>query len=153
WPMRIQMAKHHEVVDVLQKERAGQEDDPEGGWPPNQSVNEMSEMLLAYGGPYVVEVCLGIAGSDDRRTRRSRRSGEGEEGQAALVRASFLLAMAKKVFVSGCYDLLHSGHVCFFQEAARYGDLYVALGSDRTIRELKKRPPVNSEDERLYMVQ
>ena len=25
--------------------------------------------------------------------------------------------MKKKVFVSGCYDLLHSGHVEFFQQA------------------------------------
>ena len=33
--------------------------------------------------------------------------------------------MTKKVFVSGCYDLLHSGHVEFFQQASRYGDLYV----------------------------
>ncbi len=60
--------------------------------------------------------------------------------------------MSKKVFVSGCFDLLHSGHVAFFQEAARYGDLYVALGSDRTIFELKNRPTINTEMERLYMV-
>jgi len=40
--------------------------------------------------------------------------------------------MPKKVFVSGCFDLLHSGHVAFFQEAARYGDLFVAIGSVRT---------------------
>ena len=33
--------------------------------------------------------------------------------------------MPKKVFVSGCYDLLHSGHVEFFKEASQYGDLYV----------------------------
>ena len=38
----------------------------------------------------------------------------------------------KKVFVSGCYDLLHSGHVEFFQQASRYGDLYVGIGSDAT---------------------
>ena len=60
--------------------------------------------------------------------------------------------MAKKVFVSGCYDLLHSGHIAFFQEASTYGDLYVALGSDNTVYELKGRAPVNSEEERLYMV-
>lgn len=30
--------------------------------------------------------------------------------------------MAKKVFVNGCYDLLHSGHVEFFQQASQYGD-------------------------------
>jgi cytidyltransferase-like protein len=60
--------------------------------------------------------------------------------------------LAKKVFVSGCYDLLHSGHIAFFQEASTYGDLYVALGSDNTVYELKGRAPVNSEEERLYMV-
>lgn len=60
--------------------------------------------------------------------------------------------MPKKVFVSGCFDLLHSGHIAFFEEAAKYGDLYVALGSDQTIYELKGRPPVTSEKERLYMV-
>jgi cytidyltransferase-like protein len=61
--------------------------------------------------------------------------------------------MPKKVFVSGCFDLLHSGHIAFFKEAAAHGDLYVALGSDRTVFELKGRPPVNSEAERLFMVQ
>lgn len=61
-------------------------------------------------------------------------------------------APRKKVFVSGCYDLLHSGHVAFFAEAARLGDLYVGLGSDRNIAELKHRQTVNSDAERLYMV-
>ncbi|MFN2110446.1 MAG: adenylyltransferase/cytidyltransferase family protein, partial [Anaerolineae bacterium] len=61
--------------------------------------------------------------------------------------------MVKKVFVSGCFDLLHSGHVEFFKEAASYGDLYVALGSDRTVNDLKGRPPINTESERLFMVQ
>ncbi|HEX7973871.1 MAG TPA: adenylyltransferase/cytidyltransferase family protein [Anaerolineales bacterium] len=60
--------------------------------------------------------------------------------------------MPKKVFVSGCFDLLHSGHIAFFEEAARYGDLYVAIGSDKTVFELKGRPPVNTEEERLYMI-
>lgn len=60
--------------------------------------------------------------------------------------------MSKKVFVSGCYDMLHSGHVAFFEEAARYGDLYVGIGSDRTINELKARKTINSDAERLYMV-
>ena len=41
--------------------------------------------------------------------------------------------MKLKVFVSGCYDMLHSGHVAFFEEAASHGDLYVGLGSDETI--------------------
>jgi len=60
--------------------------------------------------------------------------------------------MAKKVFVSGCYDMLHSGHVAFFEEAAQLGDLYVGIGSDKTIFELKARKTINSDAERLYMV-
>lgn len=62
--------------------------------------------------------------------------------------------MTRKIFVSGCFDLLHSGHVAFLRAAAAQGDeLYVALGSDRTVFDLKGRMPVNSEHERLYMVQ
>lgn len=60
--------------------------------------------------------------------------------------------MRPKVFVSGCYDMLHSGHVAFFKEASSYGDLYVGIGSDATIEELKHRKTVYSEKERLYMV-
>ena len=60
--------------------------------------------------------------------------------------------MNPKVFVSGSFDMLHSGHIEFFREAAQYGDLYVALGSDRTIFELKGRSTVNTEQERLFMV-
>ena len=58
----------------------------------------------------------------------------------------------KKVFVSGCYDMLHSGHVAFFKQASAYGDLYVGIGSDATIEQLKHRKTVYSERERLYMV-
>ena len=61
--------------------------------------------------------------------------------------------MPKTVFVSGCFDMLHSGHIAFFKEASTYGDLYVALGSDKTVYELKGRVPVNSENERLFMIQ
>ena len=61
--------------------------------------------------------------------------------------------MPKKVFVSGCFDMLHSGHVRFLEEAATYGDVYVALGSDKTIFELKGREPVNTQLERKYLLE
>ena len=60
--------------------------------------------------------------------------------------------MPKKVFVSGCYDLLHSGHVEFFRQAAEFGDLYVGIGSDATIQDYKHHKTVYSEQERLFMV-
>lgn len=61
--------------------------------------------------------------------------------------------MNRKVFVSGCFDLLHSGHVEFFKQAARYGDLYVGIGSDATYLEYKHRKPMFPQEERLFMVQ
>jgi cytidyltransferase-like protein len=59
----------------------------------------------------------------------------------------------KKVFVSGCFDILHSGHIAFLKEAAQFGDLFVGLGSDKTINDLKGRRTINSEEERLYMLE
>jgi cytidyltransferase-like protein len=58
----------------------------------------------------------------------------------------------KKVMVSGCYDLVHGGHVAFFKTAAAYGDLYVSVGRDENLLMLKGKKPVFSEDERLYIV-
>lgn len=60
--------------------------------------------------------------------------------------------MSKKVFVTGCYDLLHSGHVEFFKQTAQYGDVYVGIGSDATIEEYKHHKPMFPEQERLFMV-
>ena len=57
-----------------------------------------------------------------------------------------------KVFVSGCYDLLHSGHVEFFRQASQYGDLYVGIGSDETILNYKHHQTLYPEQERLFMV-
>ncbi|MCP4168000.1 MAG: adenylyltransferase/cytidyltransferase family protein [Chloroflexi bacterium] len=58
--------------------------------------------------------------------------------------------------MSGCFDMLHAGHVEFFQRAAALGDqLYVALGSDQTVYDLKGRPLTakGCQGERCFMVQ
>lgn len=57
-----------------------------------------------------------------------------------------------KVFVSGCFDMLHSGHVEFFRQASKYGKLYVSIGSDKNVLLLKNRSTINTEKERLFMV-
>ena len=59
----------------------------------------------------------------------------------------------KKVFVSGCFDLIHSCHVMFFKKAAKYGDLYVSIASDKTYREYKHKDPVYSEKERKFIIE
>jgi len=58
----------------------------------------------------------------------------------------------KKVFVSGCYDLIHGGHIAFFKTASSYGDLYVSVGRDENLLLLKGKKPVFSEKERLFLV-
>lgn len=51
----------------------------------------------------------------------------------------------KKVLVTGCFDILHAGHVATLQWARGQGDwLIVAVNSDDSVRRLKgeKRPVI-----------
>jgi cytidyltransferase-like protein len=59
---------------------------------------------------------------------------------------------SKKVLVSGCYDLLHGGHIAFLKTAASYGKLYVSIGRDGNLLLLKGKKPYFSQEERLYIV-
>lgn len=44
----------------------------------------------------------------------------------------------KVVFTNGCFDILHSGHVRYLNEAAKRGDrLVVAVNSDESVKQLK----------------
>ncbi len=60
----------------------------------------------------------------------------------------------KIVFCSGCFDLVHAGHILFFEHCKTFGDiLVVGIGSDLMLRRNKgdKRPIMN-EHVRLKMV-
>lgn len=57
----------------------------------------------------------------------------------------------KKVMVSGCFDLLHGGHIAFFKTAAAYGKLYVIIGQDKNLLQLKGKAPFFSQEERKYI--
>jgi D-beta-D-heptose 7-phosphate kinase/D-beta-D-heptose 1-phosphate adenosyltransferase len=53
------------------------------------------------------------------------------------------------VFTNGCFDLIHLGHIKYFQSAKREGDLLVVgVNTDAGIRRLKgeKRPIISEED-------
>jgi D-beta-D-heptose 7-phosphate kinase/D-beta-D-heptose 1-phosphate adenosyltransferase len=53
------------------------------------------------------------------------------------------------VFTNGCFDLVHLGHVKYFQFAKAQGDvLVVGVNTDASIQRLKgdKRPVVNEDD-------
>jgi D-beta-D-heptose 7-phosphate kinase/D-beta-D-heptose 1-phosphate adenosyltransferase len=57
-------------------------------------------------------------------------------------------------FCSGCYDVMQSGHVVFFQQCREFADaLVVGVGRDSVIRKLKgPKRPINPENNRLYLV-
>jgi FAD synthetase len=55
----------------------------------------------------------------------------------------------KRVMAFGTYDLLHPGHEYFLNEARQHGDeLIVVIARDQTVRKIKHRPPVHSEEKR-----
>src|SRR4029078_1929027 len=67
--------------------------------------------------------------------------------QAELARQR--AAGKRVVFTNGCFDIIHLGHVKYFQWAKQQGDiLVVGVNTDAGIRRLKgaKRPVINEED-------
>jgi len=58
------------------------------------------------------------------------------------------------VFVNGCFDLLHPGHLQVFYQARSFGDvLVVAANSDESIRRLKgPARPIQPQQVRLAMI-
>ena len=77
-------------------------------------------------------------------------------GRRALVA---LLARKRRrgeriVFTSGCFDLLHVGHLRSFEQARSFGDrLVVGVNRDRRVRELKgPRRPVVPERQRAELI-
>ena len=60
----------------------------------------------------------------------------------------------KLVFTSGCFDILHAGHVRYLRQARALGDaLVIALNSDESVRSLKgPTRPVNSEEDRAEVL-
>jgi len=60
----------------------------------------------------------------------------------------------KKVWINGCFDVLHRGHVEMFKFAKSQGDfLVVGIDSDDRVRQLKgyHRPINNQEDRRFFL--
>ena len=67
-----------------------------------------------------------------------------------------LLALPRPlVFTNGVFDILHSGHVMYLQEASKLGaSLIVGVNSDSSVKMLNKDKdrPLNSEDDRAFLL-
>jgi len=60
----------------------------------------------------------------------------------------------KKVFVSGCYDILHAGHIQFFRYARALGDhLTVCFASAEVLMLAKKRAPSMPDDNKKVVME
>jgi FAD synthetase len=59
----------------------------------------------------------------------------------------------KRVMATGVFDILHSGHLHYLQEAKELGDeLYVVVATDATVRR-RKHEPITPEKMRVELVQ
>lgn len=57
-----------------------------------------------------------------------------------------------RVMASGVFDILHTGHVSYLEQARSYGDeLYVVVACDDTVRK-QKHEPITPEDMRVKLV-
>ncbi len=58
------------------------------------------------------------------------------------------------VFTNGCFDILHTGHVFYLQQAAALGDVLVlGVNSDESVRRLKgEKRPIVPEEERTAIL-
>jgi len=58
----------------------------------------------------------------------------------------------KKVWMNGCFDVLHHAHFKMIEFASTFGDLVViGIDSDRRVKELKGEDrPFHSQEERKY---
>ncbi len=60
----------------------------------------------------------------------------------------------RKVFVSGCYDILHGGHLQFFEEARALGDyLIVSFASSEVLWHHKQRKPSIPDEHKSALLQ
>jgi rfaE bifunctional protein nucleotidyltransferase chain/domain len=61
----------------------------------------------------------------------------------------------KIVFTNGCFDILHSGHISYLNDAKDLADvLFIGLNSDSSVKGLKgDERPINSEDERKFILE
>jgi len=61
----------------------------------------------------------------------------------------------KTVWINGCFDVLHRGHIELFKFAESMGDfVIVGIDSDFRVKQLKgDSRPINSEEDRKFMLE
>ena len=58
----------------------------------------------------------------------------------------------KKIMIFGTFDLLHKGHINFFEQAKEYGEVIAIVARDDTVKKIKNKKPKQKEKTRLKQV-
>jgi len=57
----------------------------------------------------------------------------------------------KKVWINGCFDVLHYGHFKLIDYAKSFGDLVIGIDSDERIKQMKgDNRPFHTEGQRVF---
>jgi len=60
--------------------------------------------------------------------------------------------IAKKVLIAGTFDLIHPGHIYLINEAAKLGDVYVVVATDKNREIYSGDAPIVPEKQRLAVI-
>lgn len=122
--------------------------------------HEAVELANVVGGLEVEKLgCVPITRDEiiaDLLSEQRQKSGKERTLDALLAEISTHRKAGRKiVFTNGCFDLIHLGHVKYFQFAKAQGDLLVVgINTDASIRRLKgDKRPVVSEDDRIGVLE
>lgn len=117
-------------------------------------------MQLANTAAGLVVAKLGTATVTSEELRRELR--RGNQASAGIFSQQELLIYVEEarqrgetlVMTNGCFDILHSGHVQYLQEAKALGDrLLVAVNSDASVNRLKGASrPINPVEQRMAVL-
>ncbi len=63
-----------------------------------------------------------------------------------------MIKIAKKVLIAGTFDLIHPGHIYLINEAAKLGDVYVIVATDKNRELYSGEAPIVPEEQRLAVI-
>ncbi|MFX1321060.1 MAG: adenylyltransferase/cytidyltransferase family protein [Promethearchaeota archaeon] len=60
--------------------------------------------------------------------------------------------MKKKILVAGTFDILHPGHIFLINEAAKLGDVYIVIATDKNRELYSGEAPIVPEQQRFEVM-
>jgi D-beta-D-heptose 7-phosphate kinase/D-beta-D-heptose 1-phosphate adenosyltransferase len=116
--------------------------------------NKAAGIVVSKVGTYAVhrDELLKEVLSDHERVGHEYEPMSWEEAQRLV--KTWQAAGETVVFTNGCFDILHTGHISYLEEAARLGDhLIVGVNTDASVKRLKgETRPLNGEVDRARIL-